>query len=83
MSEAYEGRQIVGIDLHRRRSVLVRMTEDGRTLETTQISNDVDCLRQVMAPAGEAPEVVLEATGLDPESWTRVVDYAAVGSVAV
>jgi hypothetical protein len=21
--------------------------------------------------------------GLDPESWTRVVDYAAVGSVAV
>ncbi len=51
MSEAYEGRQIVGIDLHRRRSVLVRMTEDGRTLETTRISNDVDYLRQVMARA--------------------------------
>ena len=62
MSEAYEGRQIVGIDLHRRRSVLVRMTEDGQTLETTRISNDVDYLRQVMARAGEAPEVVLEAT---------------------
>ena len=62
MSEAYEGRQIVGIDLHRRRSVLVRMTEDGRTLETTRISNDVDYLRQVMARAGESPEVVLEAT---------------------
>ncbi len=62
MSEAYAGRQIVGIDVHRRRSVLVRMTEAGQTLETVRISNDVDCLRQVMARAGESPEVVLEAT---------------------
>ncbi|MDP9433957.1 MAG: IS110 family transposase, partial [Actinomycetota bacterium] len=62
MSEAYEGRQIVGIDLHRRRSVLVRMTESGQTLETTRISNDPEYLRVVMARAGEAPEVVLEAT---------------------
>ena len=30
MTEAYDGRQVVGMDLHRRRSVLVRMTEDGR-----------------------------------------------------
>ncbi len=49
MSEAYEGRQIVGIDLHRRRSVLVRMTESGQTLETTRISNDPEYLRVVMA----------------------------------
>ena len=61
MSEAYEGRQIVGIDLHRRRSVLVRMTETGERLETVRISNDPDYLREVMARAGEAPEVVLEA----------------------
>ena len=27
--EAYDGPQIVGMDLHRRRSVLVRMAEDG------------------------------------------------------
>ena len=27
METAYDGRQIVGMDLHRRRSVLVRMTE--------------------------------------------------------
>ena len=32
--EAYDGRQIVGMDLHRHRSVLVRMTEDGRRLNT-------------------------------------------------
>ena len=62
MSEAYEGRQTVGIDLHRRRPVLVRMTESGQTLERSRISNDPEYLRGVMARAGEAPEVVLEAT---------------------
>jgi transposase len=62
VSEAYAGRQIVGIDLHRRRSVLVRMTEAGETLESVRISNDVEYLAQVMARAGERPEVVLEAT---------------------
>ena len=61
MSESYEGRQIVGMDLHRRRSVLVRMTETGERLETVRISNDPEYLREVMARAGEAPEVVLEA----------------------
>ena len=29
MSEAYVGREIVGMDLHRRRSVLVRTAADG------------------------------------------------------
>ncbi len=62
MSGSYAGPQIVGMDLHRRRSVLVRMTETGEHLETVRISNDPEYLRQVMARAGEAPEVVLEAT---------------------
>jgi len=61
VSASYVGRQFVGIDLHRRRSVLVRMTETGEVLETVRISNDPEYLRQVMARAGEAPEVVLEA----------------------
>ena len=61
MSEQYAGRQIVGMDLHRRRSVLVRMTETGETLETVRISNDPQYLQQVMARAGIAPEVALEA----------------------
>src|SRR4051812_45010387 len=61
VSGAYEGRQIVGMDLHRRRSVLVRMTDTGEQLETVRISNDPEYLRQVMARAGESPEVVLEA----------------------
>jgi transposase len=62
VSESYEGQQFVGMDLHRRRSVLVRMSESGQQLETVRISNDPEYLRQVMARAGEAPEVVLEAT---------------------
>jgi transposase len=62
VSEQYAGKQIVGMDLHRRRSVLVRMTETGEMLETVRISNDREYLRQVMERAGEAPEVVLEAT---------------------
>lgn len=62
MSGAYEGKQIVGMDLHRRRSVLVRMTETGEHLETVRISNDPEYLAQVMARAGVCPEVVLEAT---------------------
>jgi len=61
VSEHYAGRQIVGMDLHRRRSVLVRMTDTGEQLETIRISNDPEYLKAVMARAGEAPEVVLEA----------------------
>ena len=56
MSEAYDGRQVVGMDLHRRRSVLVRMTEDGRKLETARITNSPAELRRADRPGGEAPE---------------------------
>src|SRR6516225_3480194 len=50
------------MDLHRRRSVLVRMTESGEHLETVRILNDRDSLADVMSRAGECPEVVVEAT---------------------
>ena len=64
------GRQFVGIDLHRRRSVIVRTTADGEVLECVRIANEVDRLAEVMARAGEAPEVVLEAT----YGWYWAVD---------
>ena len=73
MSE-YDGKQFVGIDLHRRRSVIVRMTEAGERLETVRIVNDEERLTSVMARAGQAPEVVLEAT----YGWYWAVD-ALVG----
>ena len=69
MSE-YAGRQFVGMDLHRRRSVIVRMTDAGEALESVRISNDVESLGRVMARAGEDPEVVLEAT----YGWYWAVD---------
>lgn len=50
--EAYAGQQVVGMDLHRRRSVIVRMDDQGHGLETIRISNDVDRLTEVMARAG-------------------------------
>src|SRR4029453_7922441 len=49
------------MDLPRRRSGLGGMTDTGERLETVRISNDPQYLAQVMARAGEAPEVVLEA----------------------
>jgi transposase len=69
MSE-YAGKQFVGIDLHRRRSVLVRTTTDGDVLEAVRIVNDVDRLNSVIARAGTDPEVVLEAT----YGWYWAVD---------
>ena len=60
--EQYASTQFVGIDLHRRRSVVVRMDESGQVLEATRIVNDVDRLIDVLSRAGESPEVVLEAT---------------------
>ena len=62
MTEAYDGRQVVGIDLHRRRSVIVRMTDDGRKLETVRITNSPAALRREIAKAGQHPRVVVEAT---------------------
>src|SRR6516164_5693921 len=70
MTEAYDGRQVVGMDLHRRRSVLVRMTEDGRKLETVRITNSPAALRAVIARAGRNPRVVIEAA----YGWYWAVD---------
>src|SRR4051794_28183209 len=62
VSAEYAGKQYVGIDLHRRRSVIVRSTEAGERLETVRIDNDPVALAVQIARAGETPEVVLEAT---------------------
>lgn len=54
--------QYVGIDLHRRRSVIVRRNQAGETLEKVRIDNDAVALAAELAKAGEHPEVILEAT---------------------
>jgi len=59
--EAYDGPQIVGMDLHRRQSVLVRMAEDGHKLSTARIANSPARLAAEIRRAGLHPKVVLEA----------------------
>jgi transposase len=77
--EGYSGQQFVGIDLHRRRSVIVRTTAAGQVLESVRIVNDVDRLGAVMARAGTAPQVVLEAT----YGWYWAVDALQAGGAVV
>src|SRR6266516_7362856 len=79
MSEAYDGQQVVGMDLHRRRSVLVRMAADGRKLETVRITNSPGELRRVIARAGKRPRVVLEAT----YGWYWAADVLAAAGAQV
>jgi hypothetical protein len=79
MSEAYAGREIIGMDLHRRRSVLVRMAADGRKLETARITNSPAELRRVIAWAGKRPRVVLEAA----YGWYWAADTLAAAGARV
>ncbi|HZE14672.1 MAG TPA: hypothetical protein VE197_02600 [Mycobacterium sp.] len=60
--DEYDGRQFVGIDLHRQRSVIVRQSESGEQLSAVRIVNDPVALQLELQRAGVDPEVVLDAT---------------------
>ena len=77
--EAYDGPQIVGMDLHRRRSVLVRMGEDGRKLATARITNSPARLAAEIRRAGLHPKVVLEAC----YGWYWAADTLAAAGAEV
>ncbi len=68
--EAPMDRQYVGIDFHRRRSVIVRLDSNGERLGVHRIVNDPFELSRVIALCGEAPQVVIEAT----YGWYWAVD---------
>lgn len=55
-------RRYVGIDLHRRRSVIVTMDEAGEVLSSVRIANDPVAMSIAVAEAGEGAEVAFEAT---------------------
>jgi hypothetical protein len=76
---AYAGQQIVGIDLHRRRSTITRMSQAGEVLEQVEILNDVERLGEVLARCGEAPDVILEAC----YGWYWAVDALQAGGAGV
>ena len=63
-------RQYVGIDFHRRRSVIVRLSAAGERLAVTRVGNDPFEFAAVIAEAGNSPAVVIEAT----YGWYWVVD---------
>jgi hypothetical protein len=72
-------KQYVGIDLHRRRSVIVRKDSAGRMVETIHIDNNPLALAEAVARAGESPEVVGEAS----YGWYWAADVLAELGAAV
>jgi len=60
----------VPIDLHRRRSVVMHMADDGEVLGWVRLANDPEALVAEVLKAGEAPEVAIEAT----YGWYWAVD---------
>jgi transposase len=78
--DEYDGRQYVGIDLHRRRSVIVRMSAEGERIgHVVRIDNDPFELAQQVGSWGESPEVVLEAT----YGWYWAADVLADAGATV
>lgn len=63
-------RQYVGIDFHRRRSVIVRKDDSGEVLSSQRLPNDPLMIAAAVAEAGPEPEVVIEAT----YGWYWIVD---------
>ena len=63
-------KQYVAIDLHRRRSLIVRQNEAGEELGVVRIDNDPVALSLAIAEAGPNPEVAIEAT----YGWYWAVD---------
>jgi transposase len=76
----YADRRYVGIDLHRRRSVIVQMSPEGERLgAAVRIDNDPFELARQAASWGENPEVVLEAT----YGWYWAADVLAEAGARV
>ena len=71
MNQRYEKcRQYVGIDLHRRRSVVLRMDGEGEVVDCVRIDNSVPALVAEVGKAGAGAQVAVEAT----YGWYWAVD---------
>jgi transposase len=69
----------VGVDLHRRRSVVVIMDPDGTTVSLRRIENSPLALAEAVGEAGPDPEVVIEATW----GWYWAADVLAEAGARV
>jgi hypothetical protein len=63
-------REYVGIDFHRRRSVIVWMNQSGERLSVVRVANEPALIAEAVTAAGAEPEVVIEAT----YGWYWIVD---------
>ena len=71
MNQRYEkSREFVGIDLHRRRSVIVRIDGEGEVVDLVRIENSVPALVAEVSKAGPGAPVAVEAT----YGWYWAVD---------
>jgi hypothetical protein len=70
------GGRYVGIDLHRRGSVIYTMDADSERLDCVRVANDPWRLLEEVARAGGDAEVVIEAT----YGWYWAVDLLRVAS---
>jgi transposase len=75
----YAGRQLVGLDLHRQRSVFVRMDEAGQRLGMARVVNDPYAFADQVRKMGEHPRVVLQAT----YGWYWAVDLLQAAGAKV
>jgi hypothetical protein len=64
------GKEYVGIDLHRRRSVIYRMDEQGEKIDCVRIDNVPAIFAGEVSKAPKGSDVVLEAT----YGWYWAVD---------
>jgi len=62
--------EYLGIDLHRRRMLVVRKNSDGELVRAVRLDNDPVALAALVAEAGPEPDVVVEAT----YGWYWLVD---------
>jgi hypothetical protein len=74
------GEQYVGIDLHRRRSVIVRMTPAGEVLHTIRVDNDPVALSLELSKAGPDPRWSRRppTAGTGPPTYSK---HAAPGCI--
>ena len=72
-------RQYVAVDLHSRRSMIVRENEAADQRQVTRIDNDPMALAAALAEAGPDPEVAIEAT----YGWYWAVDVLQAAGATV
>ncbi len=80
MSDGISNKEYVGVDLHLRRSVIVRIDERGQQLDCVQIDNDPKTLVREVRRAGRGAAVAIEATYY---GWYWAVDALQAAKVEV